>query len=61
MATVNVDVHYTKNAGGVRGFDKDSSYGTSFSNITYTSGWNSAFSSRAVTKVVFNVQVCLRG
>ena len=61
MATVNVDVHYTKDAGGVKGFDKDDTYGTSFNNIKYTSGWSSAFSSRAVTKVVFKVQVCLQG
>jgi hypothetical protein len=55
VATANVDIHYTKDAGGVKGFDKDATYGSSFSNIKYTSGWDSAFSSRAVTKVVFNV------
>ena len=55
MATVSVEIHYTKDGGGVLGFDKDDTHGTSFSNIKYTSGWSSNFASRAVTKVVFNV------
>ena len=61
MATQNVDVHFTKNGGRVKGFNEDAAYGTSQSNISYYSGWDTSFSSRSVTKVVMNLQVCLRG
>jgi hypothetical protein len=61
VATANVDIHFTKDGAGVKGFNKDYTYGTSQSNIWYTSGWDNNFSSRPVTKVVMNLQVCLRG
>jgi hypothetical protein len=61
VPTANIDTHFTKGGGSILGFDKDSSYGTSHSNYKLYSGWDSNFSSRNVTKVVMNLQVCLRG
>ena len=61
MAIANIDTHYTKNAGKVLGFDKDDSHGTSCTSYKLYSGWDTNFPNREVTKVVMNLQVCLRG
>jgi hypothetical protein len=61
VATANIDTHYTKGGSSVKGFDKDASYGTSCGTYKLYSGWDSNFPKRKVTKVVMNLQVCLRG